>query len=73
MKIENLERAAELGSELKQVKTAVELLKKDDCRIVVESNDGKSRAELPHGRFFYDLLHKTSACLNAIKNEIKDL
>lgn len=56
MKIENLQRAAELNVELKQMEAAIALLKRNDCRIVVESKDGHQRAELPHSRFYYDML-----------------
>ena len=73
MKIENLERAAELNIELKQMEAAISLLKKSDCRIVVESKDGHQRAELPHSRFYYDTLYKANGGLNAIRNEIRDL
>ncbi len=73
MKIENLQRATELNVELKQMEAAISLLKRNDCRIVVESKDGHQRAELPHSRFYYDMLYKANGCLNAIKNEIRDL
>lgn len=73
MKIENLQRAGELATELNQMEAALQLLKKNDSKIVVESADGNQRAELPHTRFFYDTLIKAKSCLNAIKNEIKDL
>lgn len=73
MKIQNLERAAELSVELKQMEEIVALLKKDNCNIIVESKDGKQRVALPHTRFFYDTLIKATACLNAIKNEVREL
>lgn len=73
MKIQNLERAAELSVEYRIMEEAVALLKKDNCDIIVVSKDGQQRVTLPHARFFYDILMKATACLNAIKNEVREL